>query len=121
MRHLDPAARRNTLCVGKLNISFSYLRNDRALDDPLWERLLTAFFFFLMGIVQVYAGLTGVYYDQAIVWIGGWMIITTGKIERWLGVKTDPDLSRRIVDPRHKAAALEAIDKSMRLAKGLRS
>lgn len=119
MTRLNATERDTTLRVGWANVRLWTLWGRPAWDEPLWERLVVAAFFFLMGIVQVFAGLTGIYFSQAIVWIGFWMVHIPIKIEDWLGVERDPDLSKRIVDPRHRLAALEEIDRSKREARRL--
>lgn len=120
MRRIEREERAVTLRIGKRNMLFAYLCDVPAYDSPLWDRVLTALFFFAMGVVQVFAGLTGLYSSEAIVWIGTWMVIIPWKIRKCLGVKPDPELSDRIVDPRNRIAALDAIEQSRAEARSMR-
>ena len=109
--------RARLLRLGKLNLRLHNFLNCPAYDDPLWDRLFTALIYFLMGIIESLGGVTGLYFSEAVVWLGCQHAIATCKIEDWLGTEKDPELSQHIVDPRNRMAALDAIERSRDVAR----
>jgi hypothetical protein len=85
--------------------------------EPLLLKILRAAIYFAMGIVETLGGLTGYYIEGVVPWLGERHITVSIMAKEWLGIKRDPELSQRIIDPRNRLAALKVIDESMRKAR----
>ena len=105
-----------TLRVGLWGLVLHSLWRKELEHEPLLLKILRATIYFAMGIVETLGGLTGYYIEGVVPWLGEWHVTLQIMVEDWLGIKQDPELSQRIVDPRNRLSALEAIDESMRQA-----
>lgn len=105
------------LRMGLMEISLSPLWSRKRRFDPWWERLAACPFVFCMGPVNLFSAITSVYFGEAIQWLGCQHVSFKILIEDTFRVEVDPEMSKRIVDPRHRLAALDAIEQSMARAR----
>lgn len=108
----DPKTRLAQLQMARSELLCHPLWSKKYLSDPLWERLIACPFVFLMGWINLLSGMTGLYFGEAVSWLGWQRVCLKCWVEDVFGIETDPELSQRIVDPRHRLAALDAIEKS---------
>ena len=115
MTRLTWPERRNMLRLAGRLMCFGYMWRGRIYEDPLWKRFMVSLRAFVIGLPKLVGALIGQYHPDAVIPLYCWLLGLDTHIEKFLGIHKPSD--GRIVDPRHRAAALEAIEESRAAAR----